>query len=223
MDLQSQDVGLEELRGFRKAVMSTAGGKAGKPEELIMFSAESRPYQYDSLDSMVEELPSLPEGASYLYYTIRFRKLGRCSLYLDPDRPGKVVIEGDEGWMERVSRAVSDGMGKGDPRHVVHSRAGVFIIWGIIVSVAILALTITTLAMGGADPILTAVIIFMSGMLGIYLSLVKMKEIQPANRISFSGSSRWWVESLLHLVTIALGIICAIMGAVLVKEILDLL
>ena len=214
IDLRSQDLEISDLEKFKEAVSVTEKGKT--PEELIMFSSSSKPYQFNALSDFMKEMDSIPNDASYFYFTLTYHGGERCSLYLDPDRPGKVVVEGPKQWAEMMENRVHETFPKGGERFRVHQKFGILMIWGIIVLMAAVILVITSLIFG-LDPLVYSVVIFASSILGIYLSIVKAKELQPANTISFVKKRRYWFETLLHLITVGLGIICAILVTVLVK------
>jgi len=214
IDLRSQDLDICDLEKFRIAVIEQGGKES--PEELIMFSSSSKPYQFGSILEFEESIGSIPDDASYFYYTLTFKGGERCSLYLDPDRPGQVVIEGPKDWAAEMEKKVLAVFPRGGERYRVHQKFGILMIWGMVVLLAGAILLATSLVYE-MEPILVSVIIFTSSILGIYLSIVKSKELQPANTISFVKRRKFWLVTLLHLVTIALGIICAVMATVIVK------
>lgn len=217
IDLRSQDLELSDLERFRKTV--SGSDSKDRPEELIMFSSSSKPYQFNSLSDFMKEMDSIPNDASYFYFTLTYHGGERCSLYLDPDRPGKVVVEGPEKWAETMENRIHEVFPKGGERFRVHQRYGILLIWGIVVILAAVILAVTSLIFG-IDPLVFSVVIFTSSILGIYLSIVKAKELQPANTISFVKKRKFWLETMLHFLTIALGIICAVLATVLVKGLL---
>ncbi|MGA1849053.1 MAG: hypothetical protein ACMUHB_06900 [Thermoplasmatota archaeon] len=216
VDLRSQDLDISNLTQFRDRLGKVMGAGI---EELIMFSSANKPYQFSSLDEFKEKMTDIPDNASYFYYTISTRGGERCSLYLDPDRPGKVVIEGSKGWTARMEEVVNGIFPSGGERYKVHDRYGIVLIWSIVVVLAALIL-------GGAyllfniDATVISVVIFTSSILGIYLSVRKSKELQPANTISFVKKRRFWVDTVLNLVMIALGIVSAILASVMVQNFL---
>lgn len=220
VDIRSQDVKIPDLERFRKVVSSNAPEKGTDPQELIMFSVRSRPYRYQGLEELKKELDIIPEGATYLYYTISFGLDVRISLYLDPDQPARVVIEGDEGWVEGMENVMKTQFGKGGGRYILHSKGGFIILYGSVLTIALIALTITSIVKGESDPVLTAVIIVVAGIMGIYISMIRMKDIHPANTVSFGRRRPWWLESLLNLAIVILGIVCTILAAELIGLIL---
>ncbi|MGA1822838.1 MAG: hypothetical protein ACMUIG_09960, partial [Thermoplasmatota archaeon] len=176
---------------------------------------------YNNLEDLMKEVGSLPAEPSYLYYTITWPALGRCSIYLDPDRPAKIVIEGKQDWVDQVESDIKKEFVKGDSRYLVHQRGGIFLIWLMVIVIAILGLMITSIIRGEVNPLMILVVLVMSGILGTYMSLLKAKEIQPANTISLKGRKRPRLESLMHIITIALGIISAILATIIVEFALD--
>ncbi len=216
IDIRSQDVKMPDLERFRKVVRSNRPDNGTRPEELIMFSVRSKPYRYQGLEELKKELDTIPEGATYLYYTISFGPDIRTSLYLDPDQPARVVIEGDEGWVDDMEHVMKTQFGKGGSRYLIHSKGGFIILYSSILVIALLALTITSLVKGETDPILTAFIIIVAVFMGIYLSMVRMKDLHPANTVSFGKRRPWWLESILSIIVVILAIVCAILAAELV-------
>jgi hypothetical protein len=214
IDLRSQDLEISDLEKFKETVSGSE--KEERPEELIMFSSNSKPYQFNALSDFMKEMDSVPNDASYFYFTLTYHGGERCSLYLDPDRPGKVVVEGPQKWAEMMENRIHETFPKGSERFRVHQKYGILMIWGIVVLLAGVILALSSLIFG-LDPLVYSVVIFTSSILGIYLSIVKSKELQPANTISFVKKRKYWFETLLHLITVALGIICAILVTVLVK------
>jgi hypothetical protein len=214
VDLRSQDLDISDLTEFRDRL---GKGMGGKMEELIMFSSSNRPYQFTSLTSFKGQMKDIPDNASYFYYTISTKGGDRCSLYLDPDRPGKVVIEGSKEWSSQMEEVVSDLFPSGGERYKVHHKYGIVLIWSMVVLLAAVIL-------GGAyllfdiDAMVISVVIFTSSILGIYLSVRKSKELQPANTISFVKKRRFWVDTVLNLIMVALGIISAILASVFVQN-----
>ncbi len=216
IDIRSQDVKIPDLERFRKVVRSNRPENGTRSQELIMFSVRSKPYSYKGLEELKKELDTIPEGATYLYYTISFGPDIRISLYLDPDQPARVVIEGDEGWVDGMENVMKMQFGKGGSRYLIHSKGGIIILYGSVLGIALLALTITSLVKGETDPILTAFIIVVAGFMGIYISMIRMKDLHPANTVSFGKRRPWWFESILNLIIVILGIVCAILAAELV-------
>ncbi len=214
VDLRSQDLDISNLTQFRDRLGKNMGAGI---EELIMFSSANRPYQFVSLDEFKEKMTDIPDNASYFYYTISTKGGERCSLYLDPDRPGKVVIEGSKEWASRMEEVVNGIFPSGGERYKVHDKYGIVLIWSIVVVLAAIIL-------GGAyllfniDATVISVVIFTSSILGIYLSVRKSKELQPANTISFVKKRRFWMDTVLYLVMVALGIVSAILASVMVQS-----
>jgi len=216
IDLRSQDLEVNDLNRFRQSI--TGSTKEDSPEELIMFSSSSKPYQFGSVADLEEKVGSIPDDAGYFYYTISYASGKRASLYLDPDRPGKVVVEGPGDWIEKMDKVITDTFPRGGERFRVHQRFGILLIWGLIVVLASVILGAAYLIID-LNPVIISVVIFTSSILGIYLSVVKSRELQPANTISFVKRRKYLRETLLHLVTIALGIISAVLAAVIVEGI----
>lgn len=216
-DLGSQDFELNDLKQFRDTIMKHPLMKKRIPNELIMFSRDSEPYTFKNLQELLKEISSLPPEVSYLSYTITWPSLGRCSIYLDPDRPAKIVIEGDHEWVEEIESDIKKQFIQGDRRYLVHQKGGIFLIWGMVLIIAVLGLIIASVILGEINPLMIIIVLFMSGVLGTYMSLMKAKDIQPANTISFQGRRRPRLETLMHIMTIALGIICAILATIIVE------
>ncbi|MFO8051512.1 MAG: hypothetical protein R6V01_07425 [Thermoplasmatota archaeon] len=217
IDLKSQDLTSRELLEFRRIVLK--GHEDEEHQELISFNSGSTPYNYSSLSDFHKDRESIPEDASYFSYTINLPSINRCSLYLDPDRPGKIVLEGTSNWVEAKAEEIVSHFPQGGERYIVHGRSGIFIIWAIVVIMASVILLVASLIMG-PDAVVISSVIFTSSVLGIYLSVVKAKDIQPANTISFLKRRRYWLETFLHILTIALGIISAIFATIIVKSLL---
>ncbi|MEA3559282.1 MAG: hypothetical protein U9R75_08525 [Candidatus Thermoplasmatota archaeon] len=217
IDLKSQDMAGNDLERFRRTVLRGVG--KNEFEELISFNSGSIPYNFASLQEFQRNRKAIPDDASYFSYTITLQKGDRCSLYLDPDRPGKLVIEGRSKWVEERTKDLEGEFPKGGERYVVHGAMGVFIIWASVVIIASIILLITTLIIG-LDSVMISSVIFTSSVLGIYLSIVKSKEIQPANTISFVKRRNYWLETFLHVLTIALGITSAILATIIVKSVM---
>ncbi|MGA1873124.1 MAG: hypothetical protein ACMUHY_05585 [Thermoplasmatota archaeon] len=215
IDLRSQDLSVSDLHGFRDKVIKGDD----RPEELIMFSSSSKPYQFTSISDLEERVGSIPDDASYFYYTITYQDGRRASLYLDPDRPGKLVLEGAGKWTEAMETSLLEMFPRGGERYRVHQRFGLLLIWGMVVLLAAVILTVFSLLFG-INPVIISVVIFTSSILGIYLSIVKSKELQPANTISFVKRRKFLWETFLHMMTIALGIVSAILAAVIVEGLL---
>jgi hypothetical protein len=212
IDLGSQDLSAGDMRKFRQAFLDYADGK-GKHQELIMFSAGAKPYQYSSMDQFERDLGSIPGDAEYFYYTLTLHGGDRCSLYLDPDRPARVVVEGGDSFVEVLTGGMEKAFPKGGSRYIAHGTAGYFIIWGAVVAIAVVFLISYALAIGSeVNPYLIAWVIFVSSLLGIYLSIVKSREINPANTMVLgSGRKRPMIDIFLHFITVSLGIISVIL------------
>ncbi|MGA1820598.1 MAG: hypothetical protein ACMUHU_06285 [Thermoplasmatota archaeon] len=214
IDLRSQDLSVSDLHRFQESI--TDSTKEDAPEELIMFSSLSKPYQFASIADLEEKVGSIPDDAGYFYYTISYSSGKRASLYLDPDRPGKVVVEGPGDWIERMDKVIAKTFPRGGERYRVHQRFGIILIWGAIVIIAAMILGAAYL-MVDLNPVIISVVIFTSSILGIYLSVVKSRELQPANTISFVKRRKFLWETVMHLVTIVLGIVSAVLAAVIVE------
>jgi hypothetical protein len=215
IDLKSQDMAGDDLERFRKTVLRGVG--KNEFEELISFNSGSKPYNFASLHEFQRNRKTIPDDASYFSYTITLQTGDRCSLYLDPDRPGKLVVDGGLEWVKKRTNDLEGEFPKGTERYVVHGAMGVFIIWAAVIILASIILLVTTLIMG-LDAVIISSVIFTSSVLGIYLSFVKSKEIQPANTISFVKRRNYWLETFLHVLTIALGILSAILATIIVKS-----
>ncbi|HHD15707.1 MAG TPA: hypothetical protein ENK47_03260 [Euryarchaeota archaeon] len=212
IELGSQDLTVEYMERFRDLALRFLKGYGDeKPQELIMFSARAQPYQYSSLDDLRKEIGRIPDDASYFYYTITYPSGERCSLYLDPDRPAKLVVEGDRDMNRHLPDQFKLLFPQGGKRYVVHGRWGIFMIWAIVIVTASAFLTAYSL-LSHPDPYLIVWVLFISSLLGIYLSLVKAKEMTPANTISLGRRrKRPLLDLFLHFITIALGIISVIL------------
>ena len=217
IDLKSQDMAGDDLGKFRKTVLS--GIEKNEFKELISFNSGSKPYNFASLDEFLKNRETIPDDASYFSYTISLTSGDRCSLYLDPDRPGKLVVDGSPEWVEMKTADLEVKFPKGSERYVVHGAMGVFIIWAAVIILATIILLVTTLIIG-LDAVIISSVIFTSSVLGIYLSIVKSKEIQPANTISFVKRRNYRFETFLHVLTIALGILSAVLATMIVKSLM---
>ena len=215
LDLGSQDLTVDQISKVKEALVSCSGGK-GRPEELVMLSAKSKPYQFDSLDAFIKELGKLPNDSSYFYYTVTFGASNRASLYLDPDRPAKLVLEGEPRWVVGVEETLSRAIPKGKHRHKLHGGWGFLAIWAMVMLIAAVFLVAISLARG-PEPLLILWVLLISGMLGAYLSIASSDKLNPANTLSFSKKRRPFLEVLLHFITIALGIISVIIVALLIE------
>ncbi len=217
IDLRSQDLGISDLETFRTTSLGIKGSKDGPLQELIMFSSSNKPYNFSSLEEFRKSIGKVPDNASYFYYTLTFSDGDRCSLYLDPDRPGKIVMEGSRSWRNKGSEAMTNVFPKGGERYRIHQRYGILLIWGMVIFMAVVILSISYFLID-VDALILSVVIFTSSILGIYLSIVRSKELQPANTISFVKKRKYWLETLLHLITIGLGIVCSVMAAFFVSS-----
>lgn len=217
LDLKSQDLATHDMVTFRDTVLEGLS-KTGH-QELISFNSGSKPYNYSSLDEFRKMSDSIPDNASYFSYTMTFDTGDRCSIYLDPDRPGKLVIEGKPEFVSDLDGRLGKVFPKGSERYVIHKRMGIFIIWALVISMAAVILLITSLLIG-PDAIMISSVILTSSILGIYLSVVKSKEIQPANTISFIKRRNYWLDTVLHMLTIALGILSAVLATIILQSVL---
>jgi len=220
MELGSRDFSMEDLARFRDLALSDARFDAPH-SELLVLSGLSGVKQYEGLDRMGPKDRWDNKEPTYLYFTISWPSRARCSLYIDPDRPARIVIEGPKDWKVKVEERMMTTFGGGDSRYKVHSKAGYVIIWISVVSIAALFIAGYVLGSNESDPTIILPVMISSGLLGLYLSFSKMKDLQPANTISLKGRKRWWLESLMHLLVIALGIISAIMASFLVRFFLE--
>lgn len=216
LELGSLDVGLDELRGFKEAALLAAKLDMA-PMELIVNSGLSGVDHYSSLGSLIESTPKSKFAPSYLHYSITWPSRARCSLYLDPDRPARIVLEGDRGITGRMREAFSKTFGKGDERFRLHGPIGLFLIWLAVILIASTFTIAYIIGSGSADPMIIIPVIVSSGVLGIYLSFFKLKDINPANTISLGSRQSWVGNMLLNLLTVALGIISAIMSAFILR------
>lgn len=216
IDLRSQDLTVDDMVRFRDEAVKGAGIGTG-PQELIMFSAASKPYQYLSLEDFMKDTPSIPDDTSYFYYTLTFTSGDRVSLYLDPDRPAKVVIEGNRDHVKRYTEMVERIFPKGGSRYKAQGYIGVFIIWGVVISIA-LAVILGYSLLSNPNPLLILWVIFISSMLGIYLSIYNRRRLNPANTMALGGKRRNpWVDLALHLITVAMGIVSVVLVIVLLE------
>jgi len=216
VDLRSQDLDISDLSGFRDRIKKAHDGNL---QELIMFSSSNKPYQFNSLGSFMERMSDIPDNASYFYYTLSTDVGERCSLYLDPDRPGKVVIEGSKEWTKRMRDVISNLFPSGGERYKVHQKYGIVLIWSVVVILAAIILG-AAYVLFRIDALVISVVIFTSSILGIYLSVRKSRELQPANTISFVKRRRFWLDTVLNTIVIVLGVISAILASVLVQNFL---
>lgn len=212
IDLRSQDLSPDDIRRFQKTFIDFTKDE-GEHQELLMFSTGIKPYQYTSLGDFEKDLKKIPENAEYFYYTLTLPSGDRCSLYLDPDRPAKVVIEGKENFVRELAKNMEKTFPKGGVRYKTQGSLGYFLIWGtVVVTSFAFILAYTLLSGSGANPYLVAWVIFVSSLLGIYLSIVKSKDIYPANTMSLTGRrKRPMIDLFLHFITVALGIISVIL------------
>ena len=218
IDIKSQDMDGEDLEHFRGIVVENSPTEGRKCRELIILSAGSRPREYTDLAELRRDWGDREDRISYLYYSLNWPGTGRVSLYLDPDRPGKIVIEGNTEWGEGIRKNLSKTFSKGDIRFVIHDRWGFLIIWGIIITMAIVALTVTTLVRNERDPVMTAAVLLAAGFLGTYISLFKAQDLHPANTISMKGKKNWKIDALISFLIVALGIVCAILVTLILHE-----
>ncbi|MCU0798915.1 MAG: hypothetical protein MUC62_04510 [Candidatus Thermoplasmatota archaeon] len=215
IDLGSQDLDIDFLNAFRRKLGELAhpAGGSGR-EELIMFTAGGRPYQFKDLDELSSSMGALPQDVGYFYYTLISGGL-RASLYLDPDRPAKLVLEGAKEEMARLGGELRKAFPPSGPRDVLHGRLGPFIVWGSVLAVAMVFLAAVVLATGEARPLLVTWVIFISGMVGVYLSIARSRAFAMASTMSLGKKRRPYLELVLHFITVALGIISVIIVAML--------
>jgi hypothetical protein len=220
IELGSQDLGIADLAGFREKVVS--GSWPGKDaSELIVLSGFSGTFQFESLNDLYAKVKTLPTEPVYLYYSITYPSKARCSLYLDSDLPARIVLEGDEEWLSGAEQGIKALFRSGDRRYLLHNSKGFLIIWASVIGIAAMMIAGFVIGSGSNDPMIIIPVIISAGLLGIYLSLAKIKDIQPANTISLYRKREWWVESILHLLTVALGIISAIIASLIVSRLLN--
>jgi hypothetical protein len=212
IDLRSQDLTVEDMERFRETFLDSSKGGRNN-QELIMFSAKAKPYQFISLDEFNRNLKSVPKDAEYFYYTLTLPNGDRCSLYLDPDRPARIVVEGSDGFVNELATDMERTFPRGSSRYKTQGNLGYFIIWGVVVGVAFIFILAYTLATGShVNPFLVAWVLFISSLLGIYLSIAKSKEINPANTMALGKKrKRPMLDIFLHFITVALGIISVIL------------
>ncbi len=212
IDLNSQDLSVKHMESFRDiALVDPVQQKGGQAQELIMFSVKAKPYQFSSLTEFKNELGSIPDDASYFYYTITHSSGNRCALYLDPDRPAKIVIEGGTDFVETMSIKLKGLLPKGGKRYVLHGKWGFIGIWAAVVMIA-LSVIITYSIVSGPDPYLISWVLFVSSILGIYLSIAKAKDINPANTMALGNiPKRPILDTTLHFLTIMLGVISVVL------------
>ena len=219
IELGSQDIGIGDLAMFREKVVSRSG-LGDRASELIVLSGFLGTFQFESLTDLNAKVGTLPSEPVYLYYSITYPSKARCSLYLDPDLPARVVLEGGGKWVSEVEKDLKDLFRSGDKRYLLHNPKGFLVIWASVIGIAALMLGGFVIGSGSTDPMIIIPVIVSAGLLGTYLSLAKLKDIQPANTISLQRKRAWWVESTLHLLTVALGIISAIIASLIVSELL---
>mgnify|MGYP001312013231 CR=1 FL=1 len=221
IDLRSQDFTLEDMKRLRKTALSNPLMESRPPNEMILFSDGNEQFQFQSLEDMEKKESVVPKEAEFLYYTLTWPSKGRCSIYLDPDRPTKVVLEGGEKWIDSMKDTISGEFQLGDRRYLLHTQGGPFVIWAVVVGISILSLIIASFVRGVVDPVMIGVVLLTSGILGIYLSIVNKHDLGPANTISFERKKIWWHDMVLHAITITLGIVCAILSTVLIENLMD--
>lgn len=210
IDLGSQDLTLNHMERFRKTVLDGAGSKKSF-QELIMFSSDAKPYQYSSLMDFKEDLGLIPDSTGYFYYTISFSRGDRCALYLDPDRPARIVIQGEDDFLSKMNPIIEKGFPKGSSRYKAHSGWGYLTIWATVVIIAGSIIAAYSL-LSEPNPYLIVWVLFVSSVLGIYLSVAKGKEINPANTMALGNKRKHpYVDMILHMLTITLGIVSVIL------------
>jgi hypothetical protein len=212
IDLRSQDLKTADMERFRAAAIGLRS-KRGEddPQELIMFSVSAKPYQYPSLDAFKKESISIPDDANYFYYTITFPTGNRFALYLDPDRPAKMVIEGDKEFINLNKERMMQCFPKGGKRYLAQGKLGMFFIWGAVVFIALSVIGMYSV-LSSPNPYLILWVIFISSLLGIYMSMAKSKVINPANTMSLGRKRKHpLIDLMLHFITIALGIISVVL------------
>jgi len=220
MDLRSQDVTADELVELRKAV-SERSQFGHPPKELIMLSGLSGTTDFSDLGSFLKIKDDLPREPVYLHYSLTFPSLARCSLYLDADRPARIVLEGPPEWTEDLTKSIKGIFSAGDARYRLYGKYGFLVIWASVVIIASAFLVTYVLVSSDPDPLIIIPVIISSGLLGIYLSLANIKELQPANTISLRGKRKWYLETGLHLGTVALGIVSAILATYIVSRLMQ--
>ena len=212
IDLNSQDLSLKHMESFRDiALVDPANKKGSTTQELIMFSAKARPYQFSSLNDFKNDLGSIPDDTGYFYYSITQSSGNRCALYLDPDRPAKMVIEGKTDFVESMSEKLKNIFPKGGKRYVLHGRWGFIGIWVAVILIAF-SVIFTYSFLSEPNPYLISWVLFVSSILGIYLSIAKAKDINPANTMALGNRPKKPIfDTMLHFLTIVLGIISVIL------------
>lgn len=199
------------MEKFREAAIKGIREGEDHYQELIMFSAKSKPYQYSSLNEFLKDTDSIPDDAGYFYYTISFNTGDRFSLYLDPDRPAKMVMEGSKDFIDTNKQKMEDAFPKGGERYKTTGNIGIFMIWGIVVTLAITVI-IGYSVISEPNPYLTVFVLFISSILGIYLSLSQKNVLNPANTMSLGQRRKNpKIDLILHMITIALGIISVVL------------
>ena len=216
LEFGSLDVGLEELKAFREGAIGAAGFD-NAPMELVVNSGLSGVEHYDSLEELLERAKVHVLKPTYFHYSITWPSRARCSLYLEPDRPARIVMEGDVEVLERMKRAFSSRLGMGGKRYRLHGPVGLFLIWLAIILIASAFTVAFIIGSGSADPVIIIPVIVSSGVLGIYLSIFKLKELNPANTISLGSRCAWMGNIILNMLTVALGIISAIIAAFILR------
>ena len=211
IDLRSQDLTVADMENFRKTALKDISDEEDSYQELIMFSAKSKPYQYSSLEEFSKDTDAIPDDAGYFYYTISISSGDRFSLYLDLDRPAKMVMEGSKEFIEANRKRMEKAFPKGGERYKAQGNIGIFMIWGIVVTLAI-AVIIAYSILSEPNPYLTVFVLFISSILGIYLSLSQKNVLNPANTMSLGQKRKNpKIDLILHIITIALGIISVVL------------
>jgi hypothetical protein len=215
LDLGSQDLDLEFLKAFKRKLKESShpAGRSGN-EELIMFTAGGRPYQFKDLEELITSIGKLPEDVGYFYYTLLLGGL-RASLYLDPDRPAKLVLDGPKDATSKMGSVLRRSFPPSGPRDVIHGRFGPFIVWGTVLAMAVVFLSAVILATREVRPLLVSWVILISGMVGAYLSIARSRAFAMASTMSLGKKRRPYLDLVLHFITVALGIISVIIVAML--------
>ena len=214
--LGSQDLDLGYLLSLRDRLKerSIPSGPKGW-EELIMFTAGGRPYQYKDLDELSGSMGKLPNDIGYFYCTFLMDGT-RISLYIDPDRPSKLVLEGEGRVIEELARELKGAFPPSGPREVLHGKFGPFIIWGAVLTVSAVLLAAVILATGEVRPLLVTWVILISGLVGAYLSIARYSSIARTSTMSLGRKRSPYTELVLHFITVALGIVSVIMVVLLI-------
>ncbi|MDG6224965.1 MAG: hypothetical protein QCI82_05575 [Candidatus Thermoplasmatota archaeon] len=217
LEFGSMDMGLDELKIFRESALK-ASGLDSTPMELVVNSGLSGVEHYDGLEELLERYRVHMFKPSYFHYSITWPSVARCSLYLEPDRPARIVMEGGSDVLERMKRTFTSKLGTGGKRYRLHGPVGLFLIWLVVILIASTFILAFIIGSGSADPVIIIPVIVSSSVLGMYLSMFKLKDLNPANTVSLGPRGGWIGNVILNMLTVALGIISAIIAAFILRS-----